>query len=280
MALPLLCLTACTTFLPEQLRSNLSSIESHQVDFGELDYYALRSKAAYASAGKIKSGFPNTIRINAIRSSDVAYFIETDSKNATQTISIRGTANKPNVFQDVEVALVKDSILGIALHRGFQQDARSIYPDLKKYVRKDHNIRVTGHSLGGAVAAIIAGYLQQEGYDVTRVVTFGQPKYTTNKRSLLGSRLTRVVHHQDVVPMVPPTGLVVHYVHHGPEIVLLPGPDYVYLNAHVADRLSVDQFWRNLGHLSGNDHHIDQYVGNIEAKRKGNPKQVPYRPSG
>ena len=55
-------------------------------------------------------------RAVTVTSVDVRYFIETDLANGTQTISVRGTAAKPNVWEDVETALVPDSLLGIRLH--------------------------------------------------------------------------------------------------------------------------------------------------------------------
>jgi len=104
---------------------------------------------------------------------------------------------------------------------------------------------VTGHSLGGAVAALLAIYLIEDGYKVVRVVTFGQPKFTTaiGVEKLAFLPIIRVVDENDIVPMLPPTlfankkyGI---YGHVGSEAVLLDGPNYSFLLTHDATRISI-----------------------------------------
>lgn len=274
--LPILFLTGCAGGLPQILQQSLSVVAPHQVDFVELEHYAKRSYAAYGSKTTILRQFPQTTRVTIIKSIDVLYFVETDRKRKHQTISIRGTASKPNIWQDVELAMVKDRILGINLHRGFRNDARQVYKDLKRYISKDYATRVTGHSLGGAIAMIIAGYLTTEGYNVERIVTFGQPKISNETDETgFGRGITRVAHDEDVVPMLPPGGFQ-RYVHIGPELVLRAGPNYVYLPSHAADRLSIKEFWRNLKNFSAKEHHMDFYLDNIQEKIEGGSRQVPY----
>ena len=85
------------------------------------------------------------------------------------------------------------------------------------------------HSLGGAVAAILTIYMIEDGVEVVRVVTFGQPQFTTadGVKRLSFLPLARVVDENDVVPMVPPataTNLSFGpYEHVGPEVILLEG---------------------------------------------------------
>jgi hypothetical protein len=85
------------------------------------------------------------------------------------------------------------------------------------------------------------------------------------------------VNELDVVPMVPPYSVIRNYQHFPPEVILLEGPDYVYLPQHDADRLSISDFWRNAGTLSAEDHHIDGYLANIRGKVAKGSRQVPYR---
>jgi hypothetical protein len=65
-----------------------------------------------------------------------------------------------------------------------------------------------GHSLGGAVAAVVSMYLYQQGSNVDLVVTFGAPRFTTNegarKYQVLNLRTYRIVRCDDVVPFLPP----------------------------------------------------------------------------
>jgi thioesterase domain-containing protein len=54
-----------------------------------------------------------------------------------------------------------------------------VFNDLKSHLKPGYKTYVTGHSLGGAVAAILTIYLIEDGVQVERVVTFGQPRFTT-----------------------------------------------------------------------------------------------------
>ncbi len=275
-----LLLSACAGGLPQSFRQSLSVITPERVNFSELAYYAERSSSAYDSIDVIRKTYPLTTRAVTVASVDVRYFIETDPAGRTQTLSIRGTAERPNVWEDVETALVPDSLLGIPLHRGFQRDAQAIFDDATPHLRKDFRLRITGHSLGGAVALILAEYYAKEGFTIERLVTFGQPRVatamTTEDVNGLREITTRVVNDLDVVPMIPPYTAVRRYQHFTPEVILLEGPSYVYLDEHDADRLSIGDFWRNLTDFSAKEHHMDGYLANIRGKVANGSRQVPY----
>ncbi len=273
-------LAGCAGDLSQTFKQSLSVITPDKVNFADIEYYAKRSASAYDPVDVIRKTYPMTTRAVTVQSVDVRYFIETDVANRRQTLSIRGTAEKPNVWEDVETALVPDSLLGIPLHRGFQRDATAIFSDATPHLRKDFSLRITGHSLGGAVAAILAEYYTKEGYTVERLVTFGQPRVATKMTpadtTQLRSVTTRVVNDLDVVPMIPPYSAIRPYQHFTPEVILLEGPDYVYLDDHDADRLSIGDFWRNLTDFSAKEHHMDGYLANIHEKAADGSKQVPY----
>uniref|UniRef100_A0AC35U4J4 Lipase_3 domain-containing protein n=1 Tax=Rhabditophanes sp. KR3021 TaxID=114890 RepID=A0AC35U4J4_9BILA len=76
---------------------------------------------------------------------------------------------------------------------------------------QDFNLVVTGHSLGGALAALASMRVQIEGYktsDKIRLVTFGEPRVGTVSFSQNFDRLVpnsfRVVHSKDIIPHLPP----------------------------------------------------------------------------
>ncbi|MGA9436528.1 MAG: lipase family protein [Roseobacter sp.] len=270
-------LSGCAGGLSQNFRQSLSVVSPTKIDFVELEYYAERSKSAYDPISDIRKAYPLVTRAVTIESIDVLYFVEQDKPNQTQTISIRGTAAKPNVWEDFEISLIPDSILGISVHRGFQRDATAIYDDVIPHLRKDWPIRITGHSLGGAIAGLLAAYFEKQGYTVERIVTFGQPKIATKLPEDFVLQVgTRVVNNLDVVPMVPPYTPGRQYQHFGSEVILRDGPDYVYLDGHDADRLSVGDFWRNITDFSAKDHHMDGYLSNIQGKVANGSKQVPY----
>lgn len=270
-------LTGCAGGFTQGLQRSLTALTPANIDFAELQYYAERSSSAYDAANDIRNDYPLATRVTTVQPADVRYFVETDHSQRTQTISVRGTAEKPNIWQDIETALIPDSILGISLHRGFQADAQAILTDVRPHLRDDYGVRITGHSLGGAVAAILGLYLDKEGFRVERVVTFGEPRFTTETPDSAALRTAlRVVHNRDVVPLLPPHSAFGNYKHASSEVILRPGAEYVYLDEHDADRLSVGEFWRSITSFSFADHHMDGYLSNIQQKVEQGAVQVPY----
>jgi triacylglycerol lipase len=169
----------------------------------------------------------------------------------------------------------EDLALAIPVHAGFDATTRVLYADMTPYLKRNYKTYITGHSLGGAIAALLAIHMIEDGYMVEKVVTFGQPKFTTTDgvKRLGFLTLTRVVDENDVVPMLPPTTIVNRvygvYEHAGPEIILLEGPRYVFLPTHNADRISIGEFGRSLNLADLKDHHMDNYLKRLSGKAKG-----------
>jgi triacylglycerol lipase len=281
MAACLMALTACVGVSKQELQLLGSTITPTKVDFVELSAYAGRSKAAYADAAVIRSQYPATVRVGSPGKTDAQYFLEQDDSAKVQYVAIRGTANRKNLLEDVEMKIREDLALAIPVHAGFDATARVLYADMKPHLKQNYKTYITGHSLGGAIAALLAIHMVEDGYKVEKVVTFGQPKFTTTNgvEKLEFLTLTRVVDENDIVPMLPPTTIVNRlygvYEHAGPEVVLLDGPHYVYLPTHDAGRISIGEFGRSLSLASLADHHMDNYLGRIAAKT-GNAVAVPY----
>ena len=84
----------------------------------------------------------------------------------------------------------------------------------------DYSLIVTGHSLGGGIAAIATAALTGLGHEVT-TYTFGEPKngdqeFADYLESLVSDEnYYRITHANDGVPQIPPA--LLHYVHHGDE---------------------------------------------------------------
>ncbi|MEW9836077.1 lipase family protein [Mesorhizobium marinum] len=275
MLVCLLTLTACVGISGRELGLLGSTLSPNKVDFVELNAYAGRAKAAYAGEAAIRSRYPATVRVSAPGKTDAQYFLEQDDRAKVQYIAIRGTANRKNLLEDVEMRIREDLSLAIPVHIGFDATARVLYADMKPYLKKNYTTYITGHSLGGAIAALLAIHMTDDGYKVDKVVTFGQPKFTTARgvEKLGFLTLVRVVDENDIIPMLPPTTIVNRlygiYEHAGPEIILLEGPRYVYLPKHDADRLSVGELGRSLDFADLKDHHIDNYLRRLSDKIAG-----------
>jgi len=246
-----------------------------QVNFKDVLWFAERASAAYQDEASIRRKFPNTIWVETLIDIDVQYFIEHEEESNCQVISIRGTANLPNAKEDAEYQQSKNDKLNIYVHKGFDRDTHRVYQSLLPRLDKSCKLRITGHSLGAAIATLLMMYLHQDGFEIEQSINFGQPKVTNRKGvdAFNFLPLIRVVDDKDVVPLVPPITLFdsVHgiYEHLGDEIILLDNQYFHYLGEHDAERKSIGSFWHNLGKESITDHFMDNYIKNINSKIAG-----------
>ncbi|MEM1156091.1 MAG: hypothetical protein AAGI44_18290, partial [Pseudomonadota bacterium] len=103
-----------------------------------------------------------------------------------QLVVFRGTETKliseggwVDVLRDLRAYPWRDSRIGWA-HTGFLKGARGVVDKgLFGVLRKDQPIAMTGHSKGGAIALPAAAILNEEGFSVNLVVTFGSPRVFT-----------------------------------------------------------------------------------------------------
>ena len=113
------------------------------------------------------------------------------------------------------------------MHRGFLASynaVRDIIPDVQSLTLKYPNKRVfcTGHSLGGAIAQLVALELRSLGMNAS-IYTFGSPRVGNKNfadyfnNAIKGDNF-RITYSNDPVPTVPPnslgfyhTGTQVHY---------------------------------------------------------------------
>jgi hypothetical protein len=99
------------------------------------------------------------------------------------------------------------------VHRGFHDAWQSVEHDvlaqLKQWWTPDSQLWITGHSLGGALAALAATSLEYQGFKVSGLYTFGQPRvgdwaFTREVNDRMGDRMFRYVNNNDIVPLIPP----------------------------------------------------------------------------
>lgn len=284
VAAALLCiglLAGCSSLPKGELQALGSEVVKQQIDFPTLDVNAKRAKAAYAKPAKIRAAYPNTVRVATPGGRDVQYFIERDDKAKVQYITVRGTMDDTTLKQDFDAKVRDDRATKIPVHTGFDLDARAVWADAQPYLKNGYQTYVVGHSLGGAVAAILGIYMIEDGYKVDKIYTYGQPRFTTSQGvAQLGFLpLLRVVDENDLVPLLPPGAMANKkygpYEQVGPEVILLEGPDYVYMPSQQASELSLGAFWRGLHVADLKDHKLDNYIKRIEDKFTGS-RQVAY----
>jgi hypothetical protein len=170
----------------------------------------------------------------------IVILLRIDNKKRLVEIAIRGTANFDDVIDDLNKRAVRDETLDILLHSGFRNLAVQVHTFLQEKIPpaafKEYRFQLYGHSLGGAVAAIVSMYLHQAGTNVSLVATFGAPRFTTNegarKYQVLNANTYRVVRCDDVVPFLPPPNFfgwsTESYQANGNILLLLAPPYFDY----------------------------------------------------
>ncbi len=96
------------------------------------------------------------------------------------------------------------------IHGGFRSALKRVEDEVVEAVMRlmgagDRALWITGHSLGGALAMLMAARFHFEKIDIAGLYTFGQPKtgdedFKRHYDAALGDRTWRVVHRNDPVP--------------------------------------------------------------------------------
>ena len=256
-------------------------------NFSTIKQYGELANAAYE--GKLKAreacekqGYQFT-QYGTTAGIEVAYFLATNETNKTQIIAVRGTANVENVMVDADFKLKLDEHTGNMLHSGFAQSAIAVYEAIKPKLKRDYTINTTGHSLGGAVAVVLAMHLDQDKYKLGQVITFGQPKVTNinGAERYSSMKITRVVNEKDMVPLVPPFDPsdiknVDLYWHAGRELILLVGDEYSLASGIPSMLRTVKFFKETPGEQNLEHHKMTLYLEQLNRK-VSTGKEVPYK---
>jgi triacylglycerol lipase len=233
--------------------------------FAELSNLSYLSRA---EAGKFafRIGFPE-IRFYDHNGAQ-AYIFANDHD---AVVTCRGT--EPNDWNDVRADLDLASVVAESVgwvHRGFKRQVDELWPRLEQaLVNNMRTLWFTGHSLGGAMAAICAGrcrlsYIRS---NPRALMTFGSPRIGSGRYvNYVQLEAHRWVNNNDIVTRVPPR--LLGYRHKGQE---------VYLNAYGNIRRlttwqRVKDRWRGVlravreGRFDYfSDHSIGQYIQHIRA---------------
>lgn len=245
-----------------------------KINFKEILYYAELAQLAYASDKTILAKFPHAI-IKEIVDLKLKVFIIPDDRKKIYWVSCRGTANWEDAKLDIEYKKTPHNLMRVPLHEGFYKSAVAIYDKIIRCLPNNYyRIRLTGHSLGGAIAVILMCLLS-ETRSIDNCITFGQPKVGTRKfinkyREIL-KKLLRMVMDKDPVPLVPPLDIYSilnygPYRHGGKEIHLLDEDSYEFWDEKKASGIFISSFWLHLTHEKISDHFMENYIKNIKEK--------------
>ena len=193
-----------------------------------------------------------------------------------RVIAFRGTACLRDWLTDLDCKLRPMVYDGLRVHEGFRAAAGSIRERVAGAVGWWKGpVFLTGHSLGGALAQLVAWWLEVNDHPVQGVYTFGSPRVGNGEwaRSYakswvqlydlpLSRRTYRVVLEEDIVPRVP--GVLMGYRHAGREYFLpsigsgrLDPPLWLKL---VSDAWGTYRDWRRGRVAQLADHGLSRYL--------------------
>ncbi len=127
-------------------------------------------------------------------------------------IATRGTASFSDGLTDADIGLQLSST-GKTVHAGFNKTFNSFLPELRQYFNQSNfnptRVHCVGHSLGGALATMVADWLNHRNVAQTSLYTFGSPRvgnkaFAQRLTTDMGNKnIFRVCHKTDIVTMVP-----------------------------------------------------------------------------
>ena len=260
-------------------------------DYGDVDIEHLlhcvtRSNSCYHEPHTIRNEFGSHVEIVDFPESGMRVVFDGQPAGGDrQWVVLRGTMNLPNAYADLDFVERENHELGIRVHRGFDKALLECLPWVIDKIDRDRPVCITGHSLGGSVAVLLAAILDRRGYKDVSVVTFGQPKVTdAHGAELLGELdVLRVVFDDDPIPLVPPftigDGDPDAYCHFGAEVVIKADGHFYYTDAHDPERLNVAEFWSNLTHIRPKSHILgESYIPSLKLAKERSGRTTKKRP--
>jgi hypothetical protein len=247
-------------------------LDSSRIDLDRLIEFAQRCNDCYHDHQSFRRVYGPHVEVGEFPVSGLRIYIDADPAGGPQWVILRGTANLPDVIEDLEFLGENEHELGIQVHTGFHKALRECLPWVIQRLDRGRPVLVTGHSLGGAVAELLIATLEKRGFKDISGITFGQPKVTDAHgiRHLANLDLLRVVHEEDPVPMLPPVFLELGeagiYHHSGPELLIGPDGKTTHLARHPAHRMDVRSFWADLRNINPVKH--DMTKGYLPALKR------------
>ncbi|KAI1391465.1 alpha/beta-hydrolase [Hypoxylon trugodes] len=256
-------LLAIASPVPETPYFKLNKRETvSAAEVSAFDFYAQYAAAAYcnsqAAAGStitcseeacpdVNSAGAKIVSTFSGDVTDIQGFVSSDDKNQLIVVSVKGSESIRNWIADLTfIQTGCDLVDGCEVHAGFLTAYNEIADSLlaglasAQSANPSYKIIFTGHSLGGAVSTVAAGYARNKNYAVD-LYTYGSPRVGNeafvNFITQQAGAEYRVTHLDDPVPRLPP--IAFDYRHTSPEYWLSDGTstqsDYTAADIKVCD---------------------------------------------
>ncbi len=259
-------------------QSPQAEVDRSRIDLDRMIAFAQRCNDCYHDHETFRREYGPQVEVGEFPVSGLRIYLDADPADGPQWVILRGTANFPNVIEDLEFNGEDEHELGIPVHAGFDRSLQECLPWVIPRLEPDRPVWVTGHSLGGAVAELLMATLEHRGFKDISGITFGQPNVTDARgvERLAHLNLLRVVHEDDMVPMLPPVfvsvGEIAVYHHSGPELLIRPDGKTSHLTRHHDDRLDVRGYWSDLRNINPITHDMTKgYLPALKRARELEP---------
>lgn len=170
----------------------------------------------YENAASNDTTFEDLANLNlARRECYYLYYEIAPNGEIKHEIFCRGTTLSIDMWTSLTVWMEFDDELGCSVHRGFNRRANHILEDILPLMAAPGprtTVRVSGHSLGGAVSYLLAAKLKLRGYRVIEVTGVAAPRVCPSAasaarlQSFLPKNTIRIENDTDPVPLLPPFG--------------------------------------------------------------------------
>ncbi len=192
------------------------------------------AKLAYQDATTIRQAITNQLNFKHFKffsgKQNTQAFIAAD-ENIIITC-FRGTQELKDFLTDIKLKPVPGPQGNV--HRGFKKGLDDVWGEMLQFISEirsqNQSLWFCGHSLGAALACLAAseycfGQQQHECQHVRGIYTIGQPRtgnhsFSSVYNQHLADRSFRIVNNADVVPHLPPPGLIFRYRHINQEIYI------------------------------------------------------------
>ncbi|CAK9015243.1 unnamed protein product [Durusdinium trenchii] len=133
------------------------------------------------------------------------YWVLRDRKTGCLVVTIRGTFSMSDIISDVYAS--QTEYRNHVIHEGTLHSARWIYEKVLPLLRREsgdgRRVILTGHSLGGAVAAVLAWLLREDAQLDTLGFVFGVPQVVDESLATKMQRyVVGIIHGYDMVPQL------------------------------------------------------------------------------
>lgn len=201
------------------LREQLAQLQKSQL-FDSARYDLLYEEVPYSKRLEIMPYDPERYQDEALkgwRTPEDVHFLHDEQSNTqafithsdkVMLISVRGTLELEDFLLDADARQVPIKGGTGQAHRGFYNAFNAAKAFVERYMEAfymEQTIVICGHSLGGAVALLLAEWVNQHWTTDTQLYTFGAPRAADRAFVQAASGLAhhRLVNHNDPIPGVP-----------------------------------------------------------------------------